>query len=108
VTGDTKVVDKGKGDGLFINTAGIGVVEHDWAIAPASVRPGDAVLLNGDLGRHKISMQGQSKTPPVVLQQPCYNRTFHTEDCIMAGKETKKEEQVQHYGYLHTFQRVSK
>jgi hydrogenase expression/formation protein HypE len=43
VTGDTKVVDKGKGDGLFINTAGIGVIEHPLAIAPASVRAGDAV-----------------------------------------------------------------
>jgi hydrogenase expression/formation protein HypE len=51
VTGDTKVVDKGKGDGMFINTAGIGVIEHSLCIAPGSVRPGDAVLVNGDLGR---------------------------------------------------------
>ena len=52
VTGDTKVVDKGKGDGIFINTAGIGVVEHDVSISPKSVRPGDAILLSGDIGRH--------------------------------------------------------
>jgi hydrogenase expression/formation protein HypE len=56
VTGDTKVVDKGKGDGLFVNTAGIGVVEHDLTIAPASLRPGDAVLLSGDIGRHGIAV----------------------------------------------------
>ena len=56
VTGDTKVVDKGKGDGLFINTAGIGVAEHDLVIAPASVRPGDAVLLSGDIGRHGMAI----------------------------------------------------
>ncbi len=56
VTGDTKVVDKGKGDGLFINTAGIGVVEHSLSIAPASVRAGDAVLVNGDLGRHGMAI----------------------------------------------------
>ncbi len=56
VTGDTKVVDKGKGDGLFINTAGIGVVEHDRTIAPARVQPGDAVLVNGDLGRHGMAI----------------------------------------------------
>jgi hydrogenase expression/formation protein HypE len=56
VTGDTKVVDKGKGDGLFVNTAGIGVVEHSAAISPASVRPGDAVLVSGDLGRHGIAI----------------------------------------------------
>jgi len=52
VTGDTKVVDKGKGDGLFINTAGVGRVDHDLDISPASVVPGDVILLNGDLGRH--------------------------------------------------------
>ncbi|HEX5081144.1 MAG TPA: hydrogenase expression/formation protein HypE [Blastocatellia bacterium] len=56
VTGDTKVVDKGKGDGVFINTAGVGVIEHDFSISPASVRPGDAILLSGDIGRHGIAI----------------------------------------------------
>lgn len=56
VTGDTKVVDKGKGDGLYVNTAGIGVVEHGLNISPASVRAGDAVLLSGDLGRHGVAI----------------------------------------------------
>jgi hydrogenase expression/formation protein HypE len=56
VTGDTKVVDKGKGDGVFINTAGIGIIEHDLAISPKSVRPGDLILLNGDVGRHGIAI----------------------------------------------------
>lgn len=56
VTGDTKVVDKGKGDGIFINTSGIGIIEHDLAIAPKSVRPGDLILLNGDIGRHGIAI----------------------------------------------------
>jgi hydrogenase expression/formation protein HypE len=56
VTGDTKVVDKGKGDGIFINTAGVGVIEHGRSICPASVRPGDAILLSGDVGRHGIAI----------------------------------------------------
>lgn len=56
VTGDTKVVDKGKGDGMFINTAGIGLIEHNLTIAPVSVRPGDVILLSGDLGRHGIAI----------------------------------------------------
>ena len=56
VTGDTKVVDKGKGDGLFINTAGIGVVPDGLTISPQSVRPGDAVLVSGDLGRHGVAV----------------------------------------------------
>ncbi len=56
VTGDTKVVDKGKGDGLFINTTGIGVIEHGQKIAPQNVQPGDAVLVSGDLGRHGMAI----------------------------------------------------
>jgi len=52
VTGDTKVVDRGAGDGVFVNTAGIGLVEHALEIGPRSVRPGDAVLLSGDVGQH--------------------------------------------------------
>jgi hydrogenase expression/formation protein HypE len=56
ITGDTKVVDKGKGDGVFLNTAGIGIVEHDLKIAPQSVQPGDAVLVSGDLGRHGMAI----------------------------------------------------
>jgi hydrogenase expression/formation protein HypE len=56
VTGDTKVVDKGKGDGVFINTAGIGIIEHNLYIAPSSVKPGDMILVNGDIGRHGIAI----------------------------------------------------
>jgi len=56
VTGDTKVVDKGKGDGLFINTAGVGVIEHPAPIRPRAVRPGDVVLVSGDLGRHGMAI----------------------------------------------------
>lgn len=56
ITGDTKVVDKGKGDSLFVNTAGVGVVEHSLKIAPQSVRAGDAVLVNGDVGRHGMAI----------------------------------------------------
>jgi hydrogenase expression/formation protein HypE len=56
VTGDTKVVNRGKGDGIFINTAGIGTIETQHPISPASVKPGDAILLSGDIGRHGIAI----------------------------------------------------
>jgi hydrogenase expression/formation protein HypE len=56
VTGDTKVVDRGKGDGIYVNTAGVGVVETELAIGPQSVAPGDAVIVSGDLGRHSIAI----------------------------------------------------
>ena len=56
ITGDTKVVDKGKDDGVYINTAGIGVIETPLTITPKSVQPGDAVLVSGDLGRHGMAI----------------------------------------------------
>jgi hydrogenase expression/formation protein HypE len=56
VTGDTKVVDRGKGDGIFINTAGIGWIPSAVDISPARVTPGDAIILSGDLGRHGLAI----------------------------------------------------
>ncbi len=56
VTGDTKGVDRGNADGVFINTAGVGVIDSDLRIAPQSVRAGDAVLVSGDLGRHGMAI----------------------------------------------------
>jgi len=56
VTGDTKVVDRGKGDGIFINTSGIARVPEGIEVAPGRVAPGDAILVSGDLGRHGIAI----------------------------------------------------
>lgn len=56
VTGDTKVVDRGKGDGIFINTSGVGIVEQPQVINPRQVQVGDRLLLSGDLGRHGIAI----------------------------------------------------
>ena len=55
-TGDTKVVDRGKGDGIFINTAGIGIIPAGVEIAPTRARPGDVVLLNGPIAAHGIAI----------------------------------------------------
>ena len=56
VTGDTKVVERGKGDGLYITTAGVGVIETPLTIAPSGMRAGDAILLSGDVGRHGMAI----------------------------------------------------
>ena len=56
VTGDTKVVDRGKGDGIFINTAGIGIVPEGVEIAPTRARAGDLVLVNGEIAVHGIAI----------------------------------------------------
>ena len=55
-TGDTKVVDRGKADGVFITTSGVGLIPQGVEVHPARVRPGDAILVSGDLGRHGIAV----------------------------------------------------
>jgi len=60
VTGDTKVVDRGKGDAVFINTAGIGAAA-DVEISPRRVQPGDVIILSGDVGRHGIAIMSVRK-----------------------------------------------
>jgi hydrogenase expression/formation protein HypE len=59
VTGDTKVVEKGKGDGLFINTAGIGLVAAGADLSADRAMPGDRILLSGSIGEHGIAILAQ-------------------------------------------------
>jgi hydrogenase expression/formation protein HypE len=56
VAGDTKVVERGKGDGLYLTTAGVGSIRPGRALLPRHIQPGDAVLVSGDLGRHGIAI----------------------------------------------------
>lgn len=56
VTGDTKVVDRGKGDGIFINTTGLGLIPPGIQVSPRRARPGDLVLINGDIAVHGIAI----------------------------------------------------
>jgi hydrogenase expression/formation protein HypE len=56
VTGDTKVVEKGKADGCYINTAGLGVIERDITLGVAQARPGDAILVSGPIGDHGVTI----------------------------------------------------
>ncbi len=56
VAGDTKVVERGAADGLFINTAGVGVVPPGLALDPARLQPGDALLVNGTMGDHGLAV----------------------------------------------------
>jgi len=54
--GDTKVVERGKGDGIFITTAGVGVSVDGWRPAPTAIRPGDRILLTGTMGDHQVAV----------------------------------------------------
>ena len=91
VTGDTKVVDMGKGDGIFVNTSGIGVIESKVirVIAPQSVQAGDAVIVSGDLGRHGIAIlsvrEGLEFESPILSD--CANLWPAVEALLSAGIE---------------------
>jgi hydrogenase expression/formation protein HypE len=62
VTGDTKVVEQGKGDGVFISTTGVGVVPQGRRIGGALARPGDVVLLSGTIGEHGVAVLSQRES----------------------------------------------
>ncbi len=70
VTGDTKVVERGHGDGLYINTAGVGVLADGLNVDPGRAQPGDAVLLSGSIGDHGMAImsvrEGLSFESPIV------------------------------------------
>ncbi len=70
ITGDTKVVERGKADQVFITTSGIGVVEAATDPHPTAIRPGDQLLVSGDLGRHGVAIlaarHGLALQPPVL------------------------------------------
>ncbi len=75
VTGDTKVVERGRGDGMYITTTGIGTIEHSRTIAPSSVRSGDVVLLSGDIGRHGmaiLAVRGELSFETTLLSDCAY------------------------------------
>jgi len=56
VTGDTKVVEKGKADGCYINTAGLGIIEHGISLGVAHARPGDVIMVSGPIGDHGVTI----------------------------------------------------
>jgi hydrogenase expression/formation protein HypE len=70
VTGDTKVVNRGKGDGIFINTSGIGLIGNGIDIHPSKIKAGDRIIINSSIGRHGVSVMsersGLSFDPPVL------------------------------------------
>ena len=62
VTGDTKVVNKGKCDGIFINTSGVGIVPHGVSLSARNIKPDQAVILTGTLGDHGIAIMQERKS----------------------------------------------
>ncbi len=77
VAGDTKVVNKGKADGLFINTSGIGVLPEGRNVSASRIRPGDKVIISGEIGNHGVAVMakrnGLTFEPPVVSDTRALN-----------------------------------
>jgi len=85
VTGDTKVVEKGKGDGLFINTTGIGLVPEGIDLSADRARPGDKVLLSGSIGDHGIAILAQREGLEFETQIQSDSAALHTLVSEMLG-----------------------
>ena len=87
VTGDTKVVERGKADRLFITISGLGVIESPSPIGPGSIAVGDQLLVSGDLGRHGLAIlaarHGLALDPPVLSD--CAPLWPLVERCLGAG-----------------------
>ncbi len=91
VTGDTKVVEKGSGDGLFINTTGIGRVPAGVHLSAANARPGDRVLLSGTLGDHGIAILSEREGIAFETALESDSAALHTlvRDMLAASREIR-------------------
>lgn len=89
VTGDTKVVDHGKGDGVFINTAGIGIIADNIDINPGNIQIGDSIILNSDLARHGIAvmLEREGLNFEHSIESDCADLSGLVQDLIKAGVE---------------------
>ncbi len=91
VAGDTKVVNKGKADCVFINTSGVGVIRDGLEISPAAIRPGDKVIISGEIGNHGVAIlaerNGLSFDPPVLSDTRPLNGIIET--MFMTSREIR-------------------
>ena len=89
VSGDTKVVERGHGHGVYINTSGIGVLEHDRQIGPDAIAAGDSLIVNGDLGRHGLAIMAcrEELALETTIESDCAPLHDSVLDLIDAGIE---------------------
>ena len=87
ITGDTKVVERGRGDGLYVNTAGIGQVSDGVTICPTAIQTGDIILVNGDIGRHGMAIMAQREglTMETSLESDCADLSGLVQSLLEAG-----------------------
>jgi hydrogenase expression/formation protein HypE len=86
ITGDTKVVENGKGDGIYINTSGVGVIAPNLSIAATQIEAGDAIIINGDIGRHGMAIMAarQDLGFKGTIESDCASLSMMIQDVIDA------------------------
>lgn len=89
VTGDTKVVERGKGDGVFINTSGFGVIPAGVNVAPHRAEVGDVVIVSGEIGLHGIAIMSEREglNFDAPIESDCANLNFLVEDMLSVTKD---------------------
>jgi hydrogenase expression/formation protein HypE len=87
ITGDTKVVERGKADQMFINTSGVGTIESDRRIGPREIKPGDKIILSGDIGRHGIAVMAlrEGLTFETTIQSDCASLNGIVDNLMLTG-----------------------
>jgi len=87
VTGDTKVVDHGNGDGVYINTAGIGIIGEKIDVSPAGIQAGDRSIINSDLARHGIAvmLEREGLNFESTIKSDCEDLSGLVQSLIQAG-----------------------
>lgn len=89
VAGDTKVVERGKGDGVFITTTGFGVVPAGVELSGARAKPGDAILLSGSIGDHGMAIMSQREN--LAFEAPIVSDTAALHELVAAMLATRAE-----------------
>jgi hydrogenase expression/formation protein HypE len=89
IAGDTKVVNKGSADGLFINTTGVGIVPQQIAISGSNARPGDKVIVSGAIGDHGIAIMSQREG--LEFSAPLLSDCAPLNQLVAAMLETSRE-----------------
>jgi hydrogenase expression/formation protein HypE len=91
VTGDTKVVDRGKGDKIFITTSGVGVIPEGRSLSIANARPGDHVLVSGTIGDHGVAILSlrEGIEFETILESDCALLNTLSETILQACPETR-------------------
>ncbi|HEY8096717.1 MAG TPA: hydrogenase expression/formation protein HypE [Methylobacter sp.] len=87
VTGDTKVVDHGSGDGVYINTAGIGIIDENINVSPAQIQVGDSIIVNSDIARHGIAimLEREGINFDSNITSDCADLSGLVQDLLQAG-----------------------